>query len=1246
MGDELEWADDAEALAAATEEAFLAEAAADDAAEEVYYEEVEVVEGDHAAVEAAAEDGEVLEATELFDESAEAFEAADGLTEAADAEVAEADVAEAAYQQAVAAAAAAEAAAEAAAAEAEAAAAAVAAEEAAKALEDLDGTTYVYEEGSAEVADGATFTTVAGEDGDEEVEYEITGDDGVEEEIVYEVVTGGDEQMVDAEAQHEGDLAPDESAVVDDVDTAALAESSPVGEVVYEELVEVVTDEGMGSSALPESAEEEVVEYVIEDDVTMQDAEEGFAGEGAAAAEEAIPGDGADAAESTEWAGTGSDEALEEEEAAAADAESAEDVDHGQAPMEVDDGLASAADIAEAASLEQEAVDTEAACAAAASAEAAVEDEALAFAEAAAAAAEAAAAEAEAAAEAAAAEAAAAAAAMAAEEALAEAAEAEAMAAEVEEVVLVSTPEHEAAELETVPMQEEVAVEASPVQTASEGAVEDSEAGPGAEEEEEVSFWGKAVIKPPTAKRRRQDVVVAEVESPDVASMEDAAVAEAPDAAPAEAEAPDVASMEVETPEEEPQVRAAAHDHAVIQLAKDDASVEAPTPDLADVPQGGEEAGGEPMTIDGSLLEGGGQVLRTSFALAALLRQHVRISNVRAMRLRPGLAMQHVAALRLIADVARGKTSGCEIGSYDVTFRPQKLTAGTFSADPGTSGPVTLAMQAVLVPLLFTGEASSCTLRGGTDVPHSPPLDFMTRVLRPIVQRMGADFTLHTHSRGFFPGGGGWVQLEVPRLQQRLQCIDLSNRGRPLRARGVLHTTHPLGLEELSAIEAVRCAAAAFALDAKAEMSLEPGPEGKYKCWVDIIVETTGGALFYGSSEPVDLPYGGRLGQLGGFLGVARLAAASAREARSQVKDQLDTGAAVAGHLCDHLILPAALALGTSRLLVDTVSLHTETVLDIATKMLPGFKYREEPVGDLTLLVLEGVGQPVPGTEDEATPSRAWSLAQAKPKSKANLTVVPPAFAKATPKSALKGAISKASPQLLSVMPPLLRPVPSKAPPPWPLQEERKVRPPLQRAPSEFPVPRLAPEAPSVMRSVAKSMPATSKATPALSKAAPPPAKSVSASPGLAPVASKAMAPSSKAPAAAAPKAAVAVAGREQTAVAAPATSQAPAKAAQAPAPAIAPAASSVPEAAAGPFTSIVGGPEDEALVLNKGALAAAPPELIADLRRDMGELAEMAHIKIEIDVAGNRLVLKGRSFDRKAAQPDLREVLAFYFPG
>jgi RNA 3'-terminal phosphate cyclase len=77
------------------------------------------------------------------------------------------------------------------------------------------------------------------------------------------------------------------------------------------------------------------------------------------------------------------------------------------------------------------------------------------------------------------------------------------------------------------------------------------------------------------------------------------------------------------------------------------------------------------ITIDGSMGEGGGQVLRSSLALSLATSTPLRISKIRAGRARPGLMRQHLVAVQAAATISDAEVSGAELGSTELSFRPR-----------------------------------------------------------------------------------------------------------------------------------------------------------------------------------------------------------------------------------------------------------------------------------------------------------------------------------------------------------------------------------------------------------------------------------------------------------------------------------------------------------------------------------------------------------------------------------------------
>jgi RNA 3'-terminal phosphate cyclase (ATP) len=171
------------------------------------------------------------------------------------------------------------------------------------------------------------------------------------------------------------------------------------------------------------------------------------------------------------------------------------------------------------------------------------------------------------------------------------------------------------------------------------------------------------------------------------------------------------------------------------------------------------------LHLNGSYGEGGGQLLRTSLSLAALLGEPVRITEIRAGRAKPGLRPQHLTAVKALTQITGAEVAGATLGSREIAFRPRSLQGGSYFFDvaerTGSAGAVTLVAQALLPPLLGAREPTNLTIRGGTHVAWSPPVHYLLSVFLPALAELGAVVTLTLTRWGWYPRGGGEVQLTV-----------------------------------------------------------------------------------------------------------------------------------------------------------------------------------------------------------------------------------------------------------------------------------------------------------------------------------------------------------------------------------------------------------------------------------------------------------------------------------------------------
>lgn len=169
------------------------------------------------------------------------------------------------------------------------------------------------------------------------------------------------------------------------------------------------------------------------------------------------------------------------------------------------------------------------------------------------------------------------------------------------------------------------------------------------------------------------------------------------------------------------------------------------------------------IKIPGNTLEGGGQLVRISLGLSSLLSLPIHIPRIRAGRpAGGGLKTQHLTCVKWLSKASNARTVGAQKKSVELEFWPSpkdtsrreafwterttKLPKRTIIIDIGTPGSATLTLQAVLPYLILAasgaGEenaendvpgAIELRIIGGTNVTHSPSVEYLEQVIFPML---------------------------------------------------------------------------------------------------------------------------------------------------------------------------------------------------------------------------------------------------------------------------------------------------------------------------------------------------------------------------------------------------------------------------------------------------------------------------------------------------------------------------------
>ncbi|XP_047353777.1 RNA 3'-terminal phosphate cyclase-like isoform X1 [Vespa velutina] len=334
------------------------------------------------------------------------------------------------------------------------------------------------------------------------------------------------------------------------------------------------------------------------------------------------------------------------------------------------------------------------------------------------------------------------------------------------------------------------------------------------------------------------------------------------------------------------------------------------------------------IKIDGSIGEGGGQVLRLAVSLSALYGIPIEINNIRAGRSTPGLARQHLKGIELVKDMCSAEVSGAYLGSTHLKFYPKSLHryATEFEAALPTNGSICLLAQIALPCVLFLPQKSDILLilKGGTNVTMAPHIEYLTEVIRPILNKFGADFDFVILKRGYYPDGVGTVHLRITPIRN-LNAVNIIDLGILRKISGWAYVTGYISIKEAEKI----------AIDAKTSLNfkltknnvevppinIESSKEHRqtYGSGINIVCSTTTGCMFGGTGMTLKMR---QMVKPGIF-------------AANEALEPFLNGACVDYYAQDQIIIFMALAKGISRVKIgNKITSHTKTAMKIAEIML------------------------------------------------------------------------------------------------------------------------------------------------------------------------------------------------------------------------------------------------------------------------------------------------------------------------
>jgi RNA 3'-terminal phosphate cyclase (ATP) len=341
------------------------------------------------------------------------------------------------------------------------------------------------------------------------------------------------------------------------------------------------------------------------------------------------------------------------------------------------------------------------------------------------------------------------------------------------------------------------------------------------------------------------------------------------------------------------------------------------------------------VKIDGSQGEGGGQILRTAISLSAITGKPVEVTNIRANRINSGLRPQHVAGIKIIAELFHGKFENLKVGSEWIRFSPSdRFDGGSVKFDIGTAGSIPLTLMTVVPAVSLSNNSIQIEITGGTDVKGSPIIDYIKNVVTKSYLTIGLKFSIDVLKRGYYPNGGGKVLSTIhpcrsPATVELLESRHLEPKIISVCSQLPMHIAKRQVSSALVALEKknIRC----NNYTASMENSNSPGSS----------------ILVYCASEEGMYIGGDSIGELG------KPAEDVGLEAAIRFSESIFAKATIDPFLADMLVVPLALTKGRSSYRVARVTRHLLTNLNVVRDIV-GCKYSIDNQEGNYVVTIEG----------------------------------------------------------------------------------------------------------------------------------------------------------------------------------------------------------------------------------------------------------------------------------------------------